>query len=810
MTTTQYATVLSSRGSILAMLEEYVRGSMAYRQQSEQLTGSIVSMRKALELMTWALRICLSPEQDQAKWRTRRDIAKALEHAPRDFYDAYLTRTDPMLYEIKALALGSPEQEGISQYLHYQGVLAGKSAYGDCTSMRQAERASIARTYALYSGRTAAFASLMQRFLVRTGLNAVCTPGVHPALYHMMQHACLPQDPPGSGAEAFERTLDMLNPDEYWLDHYCGVLNRLILRKDDRVCCDTVFACCRLIAERYGAFVLERYDAANPGTAPADRSRYTLGQYLADLEALPAPRKLVDQQNMKDRLERVRQIQKQANLMEHFLNVSYDEEMLRLPQDEKRQFDLNMEQMAVNCSVLVQEMVNERLPASVHEWIDSRIGRARTFAMPGLQTAPAADGFNFYEEIRSIFARSTGRAGGEPSWIADRLKKKKATPDTPAPPEDPPTQEEIIRSSYLQQPSCLKREIGEMPGRNFTIIDQPGCITRAYSVQPLLIPRRKQFIYITVPIASVSTPQPDGGRHTRFDLHQPSYDHDDSDVWGYTDFNILLLTFTRSGECALNSALLSGDRMYVSKKPMKLGKSLLPSRKASEILRRKMTENASMSALSGLGILHLPQAESTVQNDGLERIDCPFDESYFQYAIFDPDTADPVIPQLYVSDGGLLRMQLDIDPAKEYLCLEINEDADDKAQESNIYYYFGVGCLHGAAGMQKDIMKAADWFHAGLMANPHNYRCAYELGCMFRYLPELHSDEDAYEYLNIAAKGGHRQAQYELSRLILQLRVDDKDVLRARQHISELLGAGYIYCGSERIADLLDSPGSPA
>lgn len=455
--------------------------------------------------------------------------------------------------------------------------------------------------------------------------------------------------------------------------------------------------------------------------------------------------------------------------------------------ERKRIIPLRVDQSELTGSLKLYLCNVQHIEAAVHfdAALDVLCAQLRPGTSPMARPVAAAQpevDFDFFDELRKQeehYAKTR-----QPSSESDNSK----------PESDNETN--ITPSPILQLPFCRKKLIETQEGLCFTIVDEPDCTTLAFLVRSVLNPSVESIHKVPCPLRYTTIEDHPSGHPARcFTLPDIRvYDYDNSDEWG-DDFDIILITINHTLSTAyLNTVIISDQELYVSEEPTNITFAPLPSRNSRYMLNWKAFHDETLASILELN-LNSPPHQSAIPV--LEHVEVPFRQECFSYTIIDPDTAQPIIPEVFTGPNSTPCIRFDFDPSKKYICVHMYP------YDANVYGTFGVGYLMGIGGPRKNIRRAAEWFRKGADATPPDFDCAYELGCMLYDLPEIQDKEAARRYLTLAAKAGHHQAMFELARQAIEENGSTADLLRGRDYLQQLIAAGRERSGETTLVSLL-------
>ena len=163
--------------------------------------------------------------------------------------------------------------------------------------------------------------------------------------------------------------------------------------------------------------------------------------------------------------------------------------------------------------------------------------------------------------------------------------------------------------------------------RNFTIVDSPEMTTLAFLVNK----PEEGTNYCTLQKLDFTCPDVNDVKRKTFFIDAKEC---------YTDKNDIILLTINSEKAFLNTAILSGDSLYVSEKPTNVGFTVLFSEENSDYKDLKYTPNFKRPI-----------------------------------SIIDPEIADEVKPVLYYDeDANMVKAKVKLQSNKSYIALEIKAE----------------------------------------------------------------------------------------------------------------------------------------
>ena len=771
------------------LLDAYSANVCAYFSDFHALLGSTVAMRKSLELMGAYFLLHFSKK-------------KILVQSGHDvFHGRYSLdpRTASLFIRMQAIVRGSQSNvsgqriPGIGSILHYQGYRAADNM--PCRIYDQQTLYDANKLFIVYFPE---YQDILRSFCELAQINTseysglkmaedlLCdAPLTTPILFNVESQLGI----------TFEESQEA-----GWLEWY----SRILLYYDnnenhDELLVDhTIAACCRSIAEKT---MFDRICGIRPDYAKeaSHKTNYSLKDFIEDYRNSSTSSEPLAQEEKRKDLSRAVTIRNYTNATLHWSDRPLQSSLLRFEDLHESKALFIDRQKVVQCSSeLIRSIVLENQPTSVRRLIERYYDR-----VPGLYREMEAllqeneelrrrikaakdeakdetnEEYDIFDQLQTRFDELFGKASH--SWIAKKkfLSHTEITQIRLKPATNP-----------LAFPACridTRRAIKSL--HSISIHDALDSKTLVFQIKNMLLEASHESIYYLKPAPGIEeflTDSISRKYEIEFSLSNEDFDH--------AAENLVLLTLMPT-QAYLNSGIVRithehTPKLYVGQK--------------GDLISYTMSwdKPEEISALNELGLsLNVDIAPVSPNNPSVKEYLSAYSPQKLSYVLIDTTDSSIVTPQVFRNEKNEIMIRQTLLPYRNYIALQVQgDDFDTEAERTaDLHHTFGNAYCTGDKQLRKDYEAAADEYHAGFEIDPNDKRCCYGLGCIFRYVDELKSDEDAYEYLGISARRGLPEARYEWAKLVLSNHypVDDKRL--AVHYMLELYQCGYRTCGKEKL-----------
>lgn len=348
--------VLDSQRNVIDILECYCCNAKRYLDEPLELWGSIIFVRKSLELMASAIKTF------HCTGRCPDDLGLILKKSSNVSFDDLsasidANRAKALIVNLKKLA--NDKDEGVSRYLHYQGVRCPSLKKGHAEGLDEFDQGRIEKTYLEFSAKHQLFQLYVREYLLITHQDQLVTPDHHPLLFAILN----------------ENTISSLNSEQErpltctksWIEMHCEVLIHLDKIKNQPFAIDTSYVVARMIAEKYC------FDQLIPTEKPLET--FELEDYLTRLQrhisaskaSLPVLQQMYNMENL------VRLIQKCSNASIHFRNDEMETicaPVAQLESSLQQLIKTNFHSVNVASSTLANAITEQPAPRMVDELLN--------------------------------------------------------------------------------------------------------------------------------------------------------------------------------------------------------------------------------------------------------------------------------------------------------------------------------------------------------------------------------------------------------------------------------------------------------
>lgn len=795
------------------LLNAYCHHACAYFEDYHALLGSVVSMRKALELMGayylfHFIKKKIYVQSGNEVFRGRYDLPQGSSH---------------LFERMKALCLGASLPDGrilpgLSSILHYQGYSCKPDGHH-----AHHERDSLFLSHKLFLTLFPEFQSVSREFCQMADIDMEHYSGLSklqdilcdleltfPLLQNVETLLCI--------------TFDEY-PQQGWLEWYARILLKYDTNEaqDELLTDHTIMACCRSIAEKV---MYECACRANPGYASAIREQrnYALDRYITDYRNCPTPQSHDEQEAKSKDLSRALTIRSYADANLHWVDRSLNSSMMRFEDlHDTKTVLINWQKMIqcgselIRCVILsdqpkaIQRLIDryyERVPElqremerllQENEALRKQIDSAQETANEDTERNTDVD---LIEQLSNSFQELFGDK--KPSWLEERRRQRQTSEQK----NEAPVNQEYQPSNHLCGPSehTLELALPAVKGKRYaekkelpalTILDGEGTHTLVFQIKGVVMEQSHQIVYYACPIRSIDE-KVDGGIKRTFNVEFNSeFQENNKRIEKIITLKIVPdehYAILNAVECTCDQE--NRTKSYFGTKPGKV---------AFDTGSRQ--EDVCFDQLQSLGI---PIRETErPKPSNLDHPEKEFISDYrpevLSFIMIDPRTEEVVAPEVFF-DNNKPKIRYVIQTHRSYIALQIRPE--EAMTHAETCYRFGEAYCHGERGLPRDMMRAMDQFYQGYQTNEtedekYHALCCYELGCIFRYDKEVYNDEDALEFLSIAAKRVVPEAMFEWSKAILSGDYSTAQRLQAAKYLLELLQYGYRTCGAEKLSVFL-------
>lgn len=331
-----------------------------------------------------------------------------------------------------------------------------------------------------------------------------------------------------------------------------------------------------------------------------------------------------------------------------------------------------------------------------------------------------------------------------------------------------------------QTVACRERQPYE---QNFTIVDTNGNQTKAYLVEPFLIPSKDRWIWSNrlrlLPFTQ-STDRKGNPKRT-FLLK--------GDRFAREDHNVILLSIHEDrSKALLNMGLLShDDKLYVSRRPSTVGVWEL-----DELGYHKDSDMEELFAFCDIGNTN---DSDFWQPDCWRRSISQYKPEYLRYLILDMRNMEEIPKTFGRRADGAYQLSVVLPCPGRFVIMEVTDDGPEFAEVKDAV----VGHLYGVHGLKEKPAVAERLMRE--KAGEADAAMTFEYGA---YLRKEGKNEEAEKYLRLAAQMDVDGAKFELAELLLERSAQDDSVkAEIRLLIDELWEKGRRTYGPDQTIDLL-------